>query len=371
MSSLKEVIVFTPDLGSMRSFYEDGVGLKTAYAGPQETRFDTGGATLALYPLPGGRERGIELAFETAAIEAEVERLRARGIEAGEIRSESFGKRVEFRDPEGNWLSFTQTAAPAGTPAGPAPEPGPAIAQVVINCSDLAAALLFYRERLGLKVASEAAHWVELDGGTARLALHARPIGFNHPLHAAQRVAYCLEAPDLDTWVEEMRARGLHFATAPIEEEFGLYAEAIDPDGNVVVFRAPREQPSLEEELAEAFESDEVPHVVAIRKPVLKGAKAVSRVVLKPEYGEPKAERLKPQIEREPRAVASVRGGGPERTRLRPRNTSDPKRARAKPAIGMLKKAGQRSLTSQKKAAASTGKTRPVKRAVARTTRGR
>jgi len=382
MSRLKEVIVFTPEMDSMRSFYENGVGLRTTIADPHWTSFETGGASLALHPLPDGREREIELGFETPAIEAELDRLRAHGVEIGEIRSGSFGRVVQFRDLEGNRLSLKQPAdrgrATGLAAAEPAIEVDPALAQVVINCKDLAGALVFYRERLGLKVAYEGAHWVELDSGVTRLALHARPTGLNHPLHAAQRVAYCFEAPDLDTWVEEMRARGLHFATAPIEEEFGLYAEAIDPDGNVVVFRAPREAPSLEEELAEPFESDEVPHVVAIRKPVLKGAKAVSRVVLKPEYHEPKAGKAKLEDEFESegdveprRGVVSTRGGGPERTRLKPKNTHDPKRARAKPAIGRLKKAEQKTIANQKRAAAATSKTRPVKREVARTTRSR
>ncbi len=255
MSRLKKVIVFTPDMDSMRSFYENGVGLRTTIADPHWTSFETGGASLALHPLPDGREREIELAFETPAIDAEVERLRAHGVETGEIRSGSSGRVIQFRDLEGNRLSIRQPEdrgrAPGEVTADPEIEVAPALAQVIINCKDLAGALAFYRERLGLRVAYEAAHWVELDSGVTRLALHARPTGLNHPLHAAQRVAYCLEAPDLDAWVEEMRARGLHFATAPIEEEFGLYAEALDPDGNVVVFQAPRETPSLEEELAE------------------------------------------------------------------------------------------------------------------------
>ncbi len=215
---------------------------------------------------------------------------------------------------------------------------------------------------------------MESEAGETRLALHPRPSGQNHPLHAAQRVAYCLETPDLDTWVDEMRARGLHFATAPIEEEFGLYAEALDPDGNIVVFREPRPAPSIEEELAEAFESDEVPHVVAIRKPVLKGGKAVSRVALRPEYNEPRVIRLRPEpglaAIPEPRSGApSVRGGGPGRTRRKPKTGSDARRVKAKPALGRSKKAAQESATRKKSATAEAGKTKPVKRAVTRSTR--
>jgi catechol 2,3-dioxygenase-like lactoylglutathione lyase family enzyme len=248
------------------------------------------------------------------------------------------------------------------------------VATVIVNCRELLAAVIFYRDRLGLKVAYEAPHWVELDAGATRLALHTRPSGLGYPLHAAQRVAYCLETADLDTWVDEMRARGLHFATAPIEEEFGLYAEALDPDGNVVVFREPRPAPSIEEELAEAFESDEVPHVVAIRKPVLKAEKAVSRVALKPEYHGSRVVRLKPDgqlavlPERKP-AIPSVRGGGPARTRQKPKTTSDTRRVTAKPALGRSKKAAQKSATRRRSATAEAGKSKPVKRAVTRTAR--
>jgi catechol 2,3-dioxygenase-like lactoylglutathione lyase family enzyme len=380
MSSLREVIVFTPNLDSMREFYEDGVGLAVEHDGAGRIAFDTGGATLAIHRLAGeapgpevpgaagAGEREIELGFETGSIDADLERLRARGVDVREGRADGPGRRVRFRDLEGTSLSLR----PGGGPGGEDGRERPAIATVIVNCRDLPAAVVFYRERLGLKVAYEAPHWVEFDAGGTRLALHARPSGLNHPLHAAQRVAWCLETPSLDTWVDEMRARGLHFATAPIEEEFGLYAEALDPDGNVVVFREPRSEPSIEEELAEAFESDEVPHLVAIRKPVLKGGKAVSRVALKPEYTEHRGGRLKPEpglaAIPEPRlAIPSVRGGGPDRTRQRPKTISDTRRVKAKPAIGRSKKAVQKSAVRKKSATAETGKTRPVKRAVART----
>jgi len=367
MSSLSEVIVFTPNLQSMKEFYETGVGLAAADAGPQRVHLDTAGTILTLHggaPDSGAPEREIELAFETLSIDADVERLRARGVEVGAVHADGSGQRVSFRDLDGTPLSLRSGGSAREDNGGERP----ALATVIVNCRDLLAAVVFYRDRMGLKVAYEAPHWVEFETGDTRLALHARPSGQNHPLHAAQRVACCLETPDLDTWVDEMRARGLHFATAPIEEEFGLYAEALDPDGNVVV----RPEPSIEEELAEAFESDEVPHLVAIRKPVLKGGKAVSRVALRPEYNESRTARIRPEpglkALPEPRA-ASVRGGGPERTRQKPKTASDTRRVKAKPAVGRSKKAAQKAATRQKSAGAEAGKSKPVKRAVARTTR--
>ena len=271
-------------------------------------------------------------------------------MEVGETRSGAGGRWVRLRDDEGNRLYLREATAAPRPAAGGGADRTPALATVIVNCADLPAALAFYRDRLGLRVASEAPHWVELDTGATRLALHTRPSGQNHPLHAGQRIAYCFESPDLDAWVDEMRARGLHFATAPIEEEFGLYAEALDPDGNIVVFREPRPAPPIEEELAEAFESDEVPHVVAIRKPVLKAGKAVSRVALRPEYHEARPSRPRP----EPEIEATSR---------------DTKRVKAKPAIGRSRKAGRQAQSRQQNAAATASRSRPVKRAAARGTR--
>ncbi len=365
MSLLSEVIVFTPGMDGMRAFYERGVGLRANQASPHWTSYDTGAATLALHPLPAGREREIELTLETDALESDLARLRERGVDLGPVRSESFGRFAQFRDPEGNRLSLKQNARRVPAVIGSAPS----LALVVVNCRDLVAALAFYRDALHLRIAREDTHWVELETGGTRLALHTRPTGLNHPLHAAQKVAYCLEADDLDTWVDEMRARGLHFATAPIAEEFGLYAEALDPDGNIVVFREPPAAPSIEEELAEEFESDEAPHVVAIRKPVLKGVRAASRVALRPEYRESAPARIEEEeIEEAPprRSVPSVRGAGPERTRRTPIKSGDPERVRTRPAIGRLRKAERRTLERKKEAQAVTGKRKPVKRAAAR-----
>jgi catechol 2,3-dioxygenase-like lactoylglutathione lyase family enzyme len=376
MSLLTEVIVFTPGMDGMRTFYERGVGLRPNQASPHWTSYDTGAATLALHPLPVGREREIELTLETDALEGDLRRLRERGVGVGPVRSESFGRFVQFQDPEGNRLALKQSARPR---APAAIGSVPSLALVVVNCRNLVDAIAFYRDVLHLRIAREDTHWVELETGGTRLALHTRPTGLNHPLHAAQKVAYCLEADDLDTWVDEMRARGLHFATAPIAEDFGLYAEALDPDGNIVVFREPPAAPSIEEELAEEFESDEVPHVVAIRKPVLKGVRAASRVALRPEYRETAPARVREEEEIEealPRPkLPSVRGAGPEHARRKPVKGGDPERIRTRPAVGHLRKAERRTLERKKVAQAIAGKTKPVKKAAKRTakrkTRGR
>jgi hypothetical protein len=157
--------------------------------------------------------------------------------------------------------------------------------------------------------------------------------------------------------MDAVRERGATLATNPTTEDFGLYAEIVDPDGNVLVFREPPEPPSLEEQLAEAFEDPDAPHLVGIRRP---GHKA-GHVVFRPTERKP-VETRKP-LSATTQAVAKVRGAGPERTRLAPKKTGDEKKAKAKPMQGHLKKLGIQRAESKRLAVAVASKSKPVRRA--------
>jgi len=364
MGRLVYVIVFTPQMESMRAFYQNGIGLRSIESSAEWISFDSAGATLALHPLSHGGERTSQLSFQTSNLGDDLDRLRRAGIVHGEIHQEGPVRFASFQDPEGNWLALQEGPIREGQ--------GPAMSQVIVNCKDLPAALTFYREHMRLAIAREAPRWVELDSGPTRLALHARPPDADHPLHAAQPVAWCLQADDLDRWADEIRGRGLHFATSPTDEAFGLYAEVLDPDGNVLVLREPLMKVAIEEVLAEAFEGDETTHAMAMRKPVKKGAKAVSRVALRPDYRETHPPRPHDgptaAAEGEGKAAArpaATRGAGANRTRKAPKTRTDTKRARAKPAIGRKNKAERRTFETQKSAAASASKAKPVKRKAA------
>jgi predicted enzyme related to lactoylglutathione lyase len=355
MRRLVQIILFTPDVEGMRSFYEEGVGLHPVYAGPNWTSYRTAGVTLALHPLAGMHQREIELTFDSPDIGAEVERFRSWGLHpVGEIQEQPYGTTVQFRDPEGNLIALR---AGGDRPEGA----GPVLGTVVLNVEDLDDAVAFYREHLGLATSYVSPHWVEFEAGDVRLAVHKRPAGLHHPLHAGKRIAFCLETLDLDAWVEEIRGRDVQLATEPTEQDFGLFAEALDPDGNVVVFRETAPPGTFEEELAEPFDQDTPTHQVAMRKPVKKGSKAVSRLAVRPEYRGEKKMRAKP-LSATTRAVSSTRGAGPDHTRLKPKRTGDERKAKSKPAIGRLKKAERASASRQRSARASDSKGRPLKR---------
>ncbi len=372
MDRLLYVIAYTTDLAGMTRFYRDEIGLESAQQNAHWADYHTGGARLGTMEVHPGMACEIEISLHAPELEATVAALRARGVSfMGPIKTIPYGRLAHLRDPNGTLISLY---APDRVPEPLASEPG---LLLLINADDFGRTVAFYRDTLRLEVAAEAAGWVEFDTGGSRITVHRRPRGGDHPDHASQKVVFGFEVASLDRSAASMRARGLHFSTAPTDEDFGPYAEATDPEGNVVVFREPTPEPALEEVLAEAYADDDAPARIAIRKPVQKQSKAISRVVNRPEYKVKKAAALKaPATSAEPaprasatnstrkRAAASKRGAGQAGARLKPKTTRDVKRAKSKPASGRAKKASARSAAGKKRAVARASKSRPVKREV-------
>jgi len=359
MSRLSYAIAFTKNFEAMVEFYAEQVGLRIRRRDAQWVEFETGGATLALHEQRDVKKQGLILRFAIDDLDA-----RRRAVESHGVKMEAEfrlpdGRAADIWDPERNLISFLEPLAPP--PAGV----GPALERAILNARDFGRAVSFYRGSIGLHVATESEHWVEFDTGETRLAVHHRPKGEDHPRHAEQPIALVFGTDDLSEWCETMRARGMHFVTAPVMEDFGVYAEAVDPDGRIVVFHEPPPAESLEEELAHAYEDDGAPRRVAIRKPVRKASATASMMALKPIHKEKPSRARRRRPSGTTMAVASVRGAGPEHARLRPKKTADEKKARVKPAVGRDRKAEQRSLASQRSAAARASKARPVKRASA------
>jgi predicted enzyme related to lactoylglutathione lyase len=365
MSRMGYVIAFTKNFEAMREFYSEQVGLRVRQQEPRWVAFETGGACLGLLDMPDERKQGMVLRFETADLDAHRRAIAERGAKPGDPISFSGGRLIDVWDPEDNLIQFLQP--PRALPAGS----GPAIQRVILNVGDFGRAVSFYRGPMGFPVLGETAHWVEFDTGGTRLAVHHRPGGGEHPRHAEQPITLVFGSDDLTTWCEAMRGRGLRFMTAPVMEDFGVYAEAVDPDGRIVVFYEPPVPESLEEELAEAFEDDGAPRRSSMRKPVKKGSATVSMMATKPNYKGRKEAPRRRRPSATTTSVVSVRGMGPDHTRLKPKRTADEKKARTKPGIGRLKKAEIRTGASQRTAVARASKSRPVKRASANSSRRR
>ena len=363
MLRLMEVLLYTGDMKRMRSFYERQIGLRQDTAGAQWTSYPTRGALLALRPVSEGRDPHAEITFASEDLEGALRGLAERGVKmTGQIQMHGWGRLARFRDPEGNALAVAQPTQPI--PMGD----GMRLGSAVIHTRDLAAAKSFYHHVLGLKLLVDSPWWVEFDGGMATLALRPRA---NADENDGPGVSFGFRMKGLMEWAEEARDRGLHFATAPRDEDWGVFADTNDPDGNEVRFYEPADEPALEEELAEEFDDDGVPHQAAIRKPLKKASKAASLVAIKPNYrAKGKPVRKRPSATTQD--VASVRGRGPDRTRAKPKRTADEKKAKGKPAIGRAQKATRGVMARKKTAVATASKSKAVKRRAApRAKRGR
>ena len=373
-------IVYTHSMEEMTRFYRDGLGLEAAIASPFFVELETGPTSLSLLAISPQQPVEFELCFGVDDIEAAVAGLRRRGMEFSDaVRQQEFGKVIHMRDPEGNVVSLLEPAVPV--------RGGANLSTVIVNSWDFGRSVMFYRDRLGLPVLGETPHWVEFGTGGARIAVHARAERPDAPAHAKQKIACAFEVEDLDAWAEQVAERGTPLATEPTEEQFGTYAEVVDPEGNLVVFREPPAVVPVPVVAAEAFEDDGIPQHVAMRKPVKKRSKAVSRVVVRPEYKDRTKNKTKNKTKNRAKAtpgaktlakpasngkpaktvrVTSTRGGGPERTRLQPKTRTDTKRAKSKPAIGRLRKAERRTLSRKKQAVATASRAHPVKHAAAK-----
>ena len=393
MERLLYVIAFTHDIEPMKRFYRDTVGLEPAVDSPAFVSFDTGGASLALIAVPSQQKREFELSFRSRDVDADALALKRRGVKfIDEARTLDFGRVIHARDPEGNLFSLLDPAAepPAGN--------GPALTTAVLNCRDIVAAKAYYRDRLALEVLIDSPWWVEFDAGETHLALHPFVDKGVLEAHHAQPLTVGFSSGDLDEWVEELSLRGASFPQGIADRGFGRFAETEDPDGNTLVLRESATPTTLEEKLAEDYESDEAPRQVAIRRPVIKISKAAGRLAPQVEHepaeakgaaakldgvardsastrarvelakaatGSAQAARKTMPRPRLARKIPSVRGAGPVRTRREPRQKRDPERVKLRPAAGHLKAATMRTLETKKRAVASASARKPIKRAAA------
>ncbi len=243
MSRLSHVIVFTPDVERMRRFYHDRVGIAVAREGHGWVALRPAGAALWLHALGARHQPELAIAFHVEDLDAAITALRAHGTDVTERGNDAiFGRIGYFRDPEGNLVDLH-----AGT-AAERPGPEPAFPTLVLNVRNLAGAHAFYRDVLGLAARIESPEWVDFETGATRLALHPRTDSHARPgreAHHTRPVTIGFTGPrDVVSWAHALEKRGLELAGPPRNEGFGTFAEVLDPDGNVVVFRGAVEPPA-------------------------------------------------------------------------------------------------------------------------------
>jgi lactoylglutathione lyase len=111
-------------------------------------------------------------------------------------------------------------------------------AMAMLVSADLARSRDFYRDVLGLTVRTESAGWIDLElGGGAALGLHP-PSDEMQVRPGSLQIGF--EVPDVDSFIEDARAKGAMIVMEPFDEEFGRLALMLDPDGYTLQVYTPR-----------------------------------------------------------------------------------------------------------------------------------
>lgn len=104
---------------------------------------------------------------------------------------------------------------------------------VMFLVSDLARAVGFYRDTLGLtcEIESAAYQWAEFDCGNVTLSLKGSAVAKGES--AGGRIA--LAVADVRSAYEELRNRGVKIQAEPVDSGFCIACELHDPDGNLII----------------------------------------------------------------------------------------------------------------------------------------
>ncbi|MCA9803157.1 MAG: VOC family protein [Cyanobacteria bacterium HKST-UBA02] len=109
------------------------------------------------------------------------------------------------------------------------------LSYVILYVKDTARALEFYRDKLGMEVKLEDGGWIELETGSATLALHATDETIMEKHSTTPIVVFNVD--NIKESYEELKKQGVKFDKEPHEvcstpEFTGLSADFEDLDGN-------------------------------------------------------------------------------------------------------------------------------------------
>ena len=107
---------------------------------------------------------------------------------------------------------------------------------VFFNVDDMAKAVAFYRDKLGIAVTYEAADWVELDAGNVTLALRrygSGPEG-RPELGVGEGATVAFQVEDIEAARAELEGQGVEFIGGVFEYGTVKLAAFEDLNGNVL-----------------------------------------------------------------------------------------------------------------------------------------
>ena len=105
----------------------------------------------------------------------------------------------------------------------------PKLAYVIVFVADMVRAVKFYRDTLGLSLKFGSPGWSEFVTGETTLALH--PASAESPPGTAHMG---FNVPNIETFYQEMTAKGVKFPRSPKKQDFGgVLAAFKDSEGSV------------------------------------------------------------------------------------------------------------------------------------------
>jgi lactoylglutathione lyase len=113
---------------------------------------------------------------------------------------------------------------------------------VMINVSNMARSVAFYKDKLGIPMKFGTPEWTEFQTGTTTLALHGGGKPQDAPkdpgTHYAGVCSIAFNVDNLDLAYEQLEAKGVQFVMPPTERagEGIKVAIAVDPDGLAISF---------------------------------------------------------------------------------------------------------------------------------------
>lgn len=109
----------------------------------------------------------------------------------------------------------------------------PSLYSVAIFVNDIARAVEFYRDTLGLPMTKQGSFGAEFLEGETHVGVHPAM----HPdakSLVGRHTGITLFVPDLLHYCGELHAQGVRFITEPTQQSWGIMAMIADPDGNVL-----------------------------------------------------------------------------------------------------------------------------------------
>ena len=109
----------------------------------------------------------------------------------------------------------------------------PTLHSIAIFVHDIARAVEFYRDKLGLPLTKQGSFGAEFLEGETHLSVHPA-VHKDAKTLVGRHTGITLFVPDLLHYCGVLHDRGVRFTTEPTQQSWGIMAMVADPDGNVL-----------------------------------------------------------------------------------------------------------------------------------------